>query len=164
MWLFPLGESLLCRQYVTCGCNFRVLDYEKCKIAKKFFKKPEIYHHANISVYKEWLYLTKWLPFNVFRPHQTKLHLIVGDVLKTDLPFFDICVANLPYQVCYSRYKGCCSVLGLHYPLPKKSEILENYDTYLLVSEGSVTIVADFSPEFSPPFRWRSKHQTKNDC
>lgn len=25
---------------------------------------------------------------------------MVGDVLKTDLPFFDACVANLPYQVC----------------------------------------------------------------
>lgn len=32
-------------------------------------------------------------------PFQTKLHLIVGDVLRTDLPFFDICVANLPYQI-----------------------------------------------------------------
>ncbi|XP_056017750.1 probable dimethyladenosine transferase [Ostrea edulis] len=32
-------------------------------------------------------------------PYQTKLHLIVGDVLRTDLPFFDICVANLPYQI-----------------------------------------------------------------
>lgn len=30
---------------------------------------------------------------------QNKLHLIVGDVLKTELPFFDICVANLPYQI-----------------------------------------------------------------
>lgn len=25
--------------------------------------------------------------------------MMVGDVLKTDLPFFDVCVANLPYQV-----------------------------------------------------------------
>ncbi|XP_061175404.1 probable dimethyladenosine transferase [Saccostrea echinata] len=32
-------------------------------------------------------------------PYQTKLHLIVGDVLRTELPFFDICVANLPYQI-----------------------------------------------------------------
>lgn len=30
---------------------------------------------------------------------QTKLQILVGDVLKTDLPFFDACVANLPYQV-----------------------------------------------------------------
>ena len=32
-------------------------------------------------------------------PHQSKLQVIVGDVLKTQLPFFDVCVANLPYQI-----------------------------------------------------------------
>lgn len=32
-------------------------------------------------------------------PLQSKLQVIVGDVLKTDLPFFDVCVANLPYQI-----------------------------------------------------------------
>ena len=30
-------------------------------------------------------------------------------------------------------------------------------------SKASVTILAGFSPEFDPPFLWRSKHQTKND-
>ena len=28
--------------------------------------------------------------------------MMVGDVLKTELPFFDVCVANLPYQVRYT--------------------------------------------------------------
>lgn len=28
-----------------------------------------------------------------------KLHLILGDALKVELPYFDVCVANLPYQV-----------------------------------------------------------------
>ncbi|XP_054706166.1 probable dimethyladenosine transferase [Uloborus diversus] len=32
-------------------------------------------------------------------PLQHKLNILVGDVLKSDLPFFDICVANLPYQI-----------------------------------------------------------------
>uniref|UniRef100_A0A8C9R842 rRNA adenine N(6)-methyltransferase n=1 Tax=Scleropages formosus TaxID=113540 RepID=A0A8C9R842_SCLFO len=32
-------------------------------------------------------------------PLQTKLQILVGDVLKAELPFFDICVANLPYQI-----------------------------------------------------------------
>ncbi|XP_065906032.1 probable dimethyladenosine transferase isoform X2 [Dysidea avara] len=32
-------------------------------------------------------------------PLASKLQVIVGDVLKTDLPFFDVCVANLPYQI-----------------------------------------------------------------
>ncbi|XP_043222913.1 probable dimethyladenosine transferase isoform X2 [Amphibalanus amphitrite] len=32
-------------------------------------------------------------------PLQQKLQIIVGDVLKSELPFFDVCVANLPYQI-----------------------------------------------------------------
>nr|CAG4644924.1 EOG090X08Z3 [Leptodora kindtii] len=32
-------------------------------------------------------------------PFQPKLHIMVGDVLKTELPFFDVCVANMPYQI-----------------------------------------------------------------
>lgn len=32
-------------------------------------------------------------------PEANKLHLLVGDVLKADLPYFDCCVANLPYQI-----------------------------------------------------------------
>lgn len=50
--------------------------------------------------------MNKNLPIELFvnvvalnRPLQTKLQILVGDVLKTDMPFFDVCVANLPYQV-----------------------------------------------------------------
>ncbi|XP_013400483.1 probable dimethyladenosine transferase [Lingula anatina] len=32
-------------------------------------------------------------------PLSSKLQVVVGDVLKTDLPYFDVCVANLPYQI-----------------------------------------------------------------
>ncbi|CAG9827263.1 unnamed protein product [Diabrotica balteata] len=32
-------------------------------------------------------------------PLQSKLQIQVGDVLKSDLPFFDVCVANVPYQI-----------------------------------------------------------------
>ncbi|XP_051866401.1 LOW QUALITY PROTEIN: probable dimethyladenosine transferase [Pristis pectinata] len=32
-------------------------------------------------------------------PVANKLQIMVGDVLKADLPFFDACVANLPYQI-----------------------------------------------------------------
>ncbi|GAB0203614.1 probable dimethyladenosine transferase [Grus japonensis] len=34
-----------------------------------------------------------------------KLEIKVGDVLKTDLPFFDACVANLPYQVGKNNFR-----------------------------------------------------------
>ena len=30
------------------------------------------------------------------------------------------------------------------------------------INKGSITIVADFSPEFNLQFRWRSEHQPKN--
>lgn len=30
---------------------------------------------------------------------QSKLSIMVGDVIKTELPFFDVCVANVPYQI-----------------------------------------------------------------
>lgn len=30
---------------------------------------------------------------------QNKLEIRIGDVLKNELPFFDVCVANMPYQV-----------------------------------------------------------------
>eukprot|EP00729_Bicosta_minor_P017633 gene17633-13376_t len=32
-------------------------------------------------------------------PHQNKLQMMIGDVLKADLPYFDVCVANMPYQI-----------------------------------------------------------------
>ncbi|CAM6089238.1 unnamed protein product [Calypogeia fissa] len=32
-------------------------------------------------------------------PYATHLHVIQGDILKTELPYFDVCVANIPYQI-----------------------------------------------------------------
>lgn len=32
-------------------------------------------------------------------PYSNRLKVIQGDVLKCDLPYFDICVANIPYQI-----------------------------------------------------------------
>ncbi|CAD5187527.1 ribosomal RNA small subunit methyltransferase-like [Musa acuminata AAA Group] len=32
-------------------------------------------------------------------PHSSRLKVIQGDVLKCELPYFDICVANIPYQI-----------------------------------------------------------------
>lgn len=30
---------------------------------------------------------------------QSKLQIVLADLLKSDLPFFDLCVANIPYQI-----------------------------------------------------------------
>lgn len=33
-------------------------------------------------------------------PEQKKLEVVLGDVIKTELPAFDVCISNTPYQVC----------------------------------------------------------------
>lgn len=32
-------------------------------------------------------------------PSQKRLEVILGDVMKTQLPYFDVCISNTPYQV-----------------------------------------------------------------
>lgn len=34
-----------------------------------------------------------------YSQYSSKFELIQGDILTTELPFFDICVANVPYQI-----------------------------------------------------------------
>lgn len=33
------------------------------------------------------------------RPEQRKLDIIIGDFVKADLPYFDVCISNTPYQI-----------------------------------------------------------------
>ncbi|KAG1789500.1 S-adenosyl-L-methionine-dependent methyltransferase [Suillus plorans] len=33
------------------------------------------------------------------KPEQRKLDIIIGDFVKTDLPYFDVCISNTPYQI-----------------------------------------------------------------
>ena len=33
------------------------------------------------------------------KPEQKKLEIILGDFVKADLPYFDVCISNTPYQV-----------------------------------------------------------------
>lgn len=33
------------------------------------------------------------------RPEQRKLEIMVGDFVKAELPYFDVCISNTPYQV-----------------------------------------------------------------
>ncbi|CAI7605873.1 unnamed protein product [Penicillium bialowiezense] len=32
-------------------------------------------------------------------PYQKRLDVILGDVMKTELPYFDVCISNTPYQI-----------------------------------------------------------------
>lgn len=36
------------------------------------------------------------------RPEQRKLNIMIGDFVKADLPYFDVCISNTPYQVRHS--------------------------------------------------------------
>lgn len=44
-----------------------------------------------------------------YRPEQKKLELMVGDFVKAELPYFDVCISNTPYQVGLSPagFKPC---------------------------------------------------------
>jgi len=33
------------------------------------------------------------------KPEQKRLEVMLGDVVKTELPYFDVCISNTPYQV-----------------------------------------------------------------
>ncbi|GAA5829725.1 hypothetical protein JCM5353_005209 [Sporobolomyces roseus] len=33
------------------------------------------------------------------KPEQKKLNIMVGDFIKTELPYFDVCISNTPYQI-----------------------------------------------------------------
>ncbi|CAG8546744.1 9328_t:CDS:2 [Ambispora gerdemannii] len=33
------------------------------------------------------------------KPEQKRLEIIIGDVIKTELPYFDICISNTPFQI-----------------------------------------------------------------
>lgn len=33
------------------------------------------------------------------KPEAKRLEVMLGDVIKTDLPYFDVCISNTPYQI-----------------------------------------------------------------
>lgn len=38
------------------------------------------------------------------KPEQKRLEVLLGDVIKTELPHFDVCISNTPYQVCIFQF------------------------------------------------------------
>lgn len=53
------------------------------------------------------------------KPEQRKLEVLLGDVIKTELPAFDVCISNTPYQV--------CSTLRLpRLTLPHRAKLYQN--------------------------------------
>lgn len=43
------------------------------------------------------------------KPEQKRLEVLLGDVIKTELPHFDVCISNTPYQVCICQNCASCS-------------------------------------------------------
>lgn len=40
------------------------------------------------------------------KPEQKRLEVLLGDVIKTELPHFDVCISNTPYQACLRLKRG----------------------------------------------------------
>lgn len=40
------------------------------------------------------------------KPEQKKLEILVGDFIKQELPYFDVCISNTPYQVSNARLQN----------------------------------------------------------
>lgn len=49
------------------------------------------------------------------KPEQRKLEIIIGDFVKADLPYFDVCISNTPYQISSPLVFRLLS----HRPLPR---------------------------------------------
>jgi 18S rRNA (adenine1779-N6/adenine1780-N6)-dimethyltransferase len=47
------------------------------------------------------------------KPEQKRLEVLLGDVIKTELPAFDVCISNTPYQVCLLPACLDCEELAL---------------------------------------------------
>lgn len=52
--------------------------------------------HSISTIWKLMIYFDLSSPL---RPEQRKLDIMIGDFCKTELPFFDVCISNTPYQV-----------------------------------------------------------------
>jgi hypothetical protein len=47
-------------------------------------------------------FTNNWWLKRLYSEYKSKLTIMYGDVLKTELPYFDVVVANIPYQVIFS--------------------------------------------------------------
>ena len=96
----------------------------------------------------------------VFRPLQSKLEILVGDVLKADLPFFDVCVANLPYQVSTYVSVVCSLSLSLSLSLSSPPPRLSLSVSHPLFVSNFLCLLVSISIPFSHPPSHRSASLT----
>jgi SAM-dependent methyltransferase len=52
-------------------------------------------------------------------PSHKRLEVLLGDVIKTELPHFDVCISNTPYQVCILRRKNVITNVKIDFQSPR---------------------------------------------
>ncbi|PBK73660.1 probable rRNA (adenine-N6,N6-)-dimethyltransferase [Armillaria ostoyae] len=69
------------------------------------------------------------------KPEQRKLEVIIGDFVKADLPYFDVCISNTPYQISSPLIFRLLS----HRPLPRVCVLMfqREFALRLLARPGS---------------------------
>ncbi|KAJ3983551.1 S-adenosyl-L-methionine-dependent methyltransferase [Lentinula detonsa] len=71
------------------------------------------------------------------KPEQRKLDIIIGDFVKADLPYFDVCISNTPYQISSPLIFRLLS----HRPLPRVCILMFQREFALrLVSKSGSTL------------------------
>lgn len=63
------------------------------RMAAELTKRVQGKYVSSVHAYGDAVYIT------LSRPEQRKLEIIIGDFVKADLPYFDVCISNTPYQV-----------------------------------------------------------------
>ncbi|SCZ94472.1 BZ3500_MvSof-1268-A1-R1_Chr12-2g03920 [Microbotryum saponariae] len=71
---------------------------------------------------------------------ERKLNLLVGDFVKTDLPYFDVCISNTPYQV--SRHPGLIPLRRLRTHFSSNSPQVSSPIVFKLLSQRPLFRVA----------------------
>ena len=59
------------------------------------------------------------------RPEEKRLQILLGDVVKMDLPYFDVCISNTPYQVRLTRAQFSAALLPQR--LTESPDFLSSY-------------------------------------
>lgn len=86
--------------------NLTVKMLEKAKHVTAIEMDPRMAAELTKRVQGKWVLICLWftfftlaLTFIIIRPEQKKLDIVIGDFVKADLPYFDVCISNTPYQI-----------------------------------------------------------------
>lgn len=87
------------------------------------------------------------------KPEQKRLEVLLGDVCKTELPYFDVCISNTPYQVHPPSSVGCLG--GFYRNYTDKSGHTDFLSTRLQTPRALTC-----SPDLRPHVPARIRHAT----